>query len=88
VYFAEAGKAKKDGCGCTKMDAGRMKRRMSWTLRLHCGGTYEEFRTAVLAVLEHHFNNHVHCAAWCTAGTGSEEELRETGLRFRCIMRS
>jgi hypothetical protein len=67
VYFAEAGKSKKDGCGCTKTDAERMKRRMSWTLRLHCGGTYEEFWTAVLAVLEHHFNNHVHRAAGSTS---------------------
>jgi hypothetical protein len=82
VFFAEAGKSKKDGCGCTKMDAERMKRRMSWTLRLHCEGTYKAFRTAVLAVLEHHFNDHEHCAA--LAGTESEEELRDTGLRFRC----
>jgi hypothetical protein len=29
VCFAEAGKSKKDGCECTKMDAERMKRRMS-----------------------------------------------------------
>jgi hypothetical protein len=35
VLFVEVYKSKKEGCGCTKMDAERMKRRLSWTLRLH-----------------------------------------------------
>ena len=83
VIFTEAAKSKKDGCGCTKIDAERLKRRMSWTLRLHSRGTFEEFQTAVLAVLEHHFNNHEHCASWCKATSGTEEEIRERGLRFR-----
>ena len=63
VYFVEAAKSIANGCGMTKMDAERMKRRMSWTLRLHCGGTYEEFRRAVTAVLEHHFDNHEFCGS-------------------------
>jgi hypothetical protein len=88
VIFAEAMKSKKDGCGCTKLDAERMKRRMSWTLRLHSHGTFPEFQRAVLAVLEHHFNNHEHCEAWCKAAHGTEEEIREQGLRFRCKVRN
>jgi len=84
VFFTEAQKSKANGCGCTKVDAERMKRRMSWTLRLHSGGTYEEFVRAVLAVLEHHFNNHVHCGDWCKAGEGTEAELSERRQRFRC----
>ena len=36
--FAEAAKSKKNGCGMTKVDAERMKRRLSYTLRLHTGG--------------------------------------------------
>ena len=90
VIFLEASKSKKDGCGCTKMDAERMKRRMSWTLRLHSDGTYLEFRKAVLAVLEHHFNNHEHCGSWCKSigGDQTEEEGRELGLRFRCKERN
>jgi hypothetical protein len=83
VLFAEAAKSKKNGCGCTKLDAERMKRRMSWTLRLHSNGTYTEFRKAVLAVLEHHFDNHQHCADWCQAASGTAEEIRDSGLRFR-----
>jgi hypothetical protein len=81
--FAEANKSKKNGCGVTKADAERIKRRLSWTLRLHCGGTYEEFKTAVEAVLEHHFDNHEYCGDWCTSAHGTEEEVREQGFRFR-----
>jgi ribosomal protein L37AE/L43A len=88
VMFCEAAKSKKKGCGMTKMDAERMKRRMSWTLRLHSTGTYEKFRTAVTAVLEHHFNNHLFCADWCQAANGTEEEIRESGLRFRDKIRN
>ena len=88
VIFTEAMKSKKDGCGCTKVDAERMKHRMSWTLRLHSLGTFPEFQRAVLAVLEHHFNNHDHCEAWCKHAGGTEEEIRESGLRFRCKVRN
>jgi hypothetical protein len=82
--FAEAIKSIAKGCGCTKIDAERMKRRLSWTLRLHCFGTYEDFQTAVLAVLEHHFNNHQYCGDWCQATSGTMEEVRASRLRFRC----
>jgi hypothetical protein len=86
--FAEAIKSVANGCGCTKVDAERMKRRLSWTLRLHCFGTYEEFQTAVLAVLEHHFNNHQFCGDWCKSTSGTEEEVSAAGLRFRCKERN
>jgi hypothetical protein len=86
--FAESVKSISNGCGCTKVDAERMKRRLSWTIRLHCFGTYEEFKTAVLAVLEHHFNNHTICRDWCKSGQGTTEQIEETGLRFRCKTRN
>jgi uncharacterized membrane protein YheB (UPF0754 family) len=66
------------------MDAKRMKRRLNWTLRLHCLGTYDDMKTAVRAVLEHHFNNHEFCVEWCVARNGTAEAVGETGLRFRC----
>jgi hypothetical protein len=53
-----------------------MKRRLSWTLKLHSGGTYEEFKRAVQAVLEHHFHNHEFCADWCQATEGTAEEIK------------
>jgi hypothetical protein len=81
VLSAEANKSKKDGCGCTKMDAEGMKRRLSWTLQLHCLGTYEQLKTAVQAVLGgHHFDNHEFCADWYESAKRTEEVVRETGL--------
>jgi hypothetical protein len=81
--FAESVKPLVNSCGCTKVDAERMKRRLSWTLRLHCFGMYHEFETAVRAILEHHFNNHQYCGDWCKLASGTAEGLQETGLRFR-----
>jgi hypothetical protein len=87
--FAEAIKSIANGCGCTKVDAERIKRRLSWTLRLHClFGIYEQFQTAVLAVLEHHFNNHQFCGNWCKSTSGTAEEVSAAGLRFRCKERN
>jgi hypothetical protein len=70
------------------MDAERMKRRLSWTLRLHCFGTYDAMKTAVRAVLEHHFNNHEFCVDWCQARNGAAEAVGDAGLRFRCKERN
>jgi hypothetical protein len=81
--FAEAAKSKKAGCGMTKVDAERMKRRMSYTLRLHTGGTYEEFKKAMTAVLQHHFNDHSFCGDWCPA-----RDKPADGFRFRCKERN
>jgi hypothetical protein len=44
----------------------------------------DKFKVAFVAVLEHHFNNHDSCGDWCKAVLGTEEEMRQTGLRFRC----
>jgi hypothetical protein len=51
-HFALANeKTKELKLGCTTIDAERMKRRLSWTLRLRTKGAYEEFRVAVLRSL-------------------------------------
>jgi hypothetical protein len=52
-------------------------------LRLRTGGTFEEFRIAVLACLEHHFDNHIHCGTWCTAKGAEGEAKEQHSLRFR-----
>jgi hypothetical protein len=78
--FLESAKSVAKGWGCTKVDAERMKRRLSWTLRLHCHGTYEEFKTAVLAVLEHHFDNHEFGGDWCQFAKGTDVEVTDNGL--------
>ena len=83
--FSEANKPKKSGCGMTKVDAERMKRRMSYTLKLHTGGTYEEFKKAIMAVLEHHFNEHKYCSDWCpsSGNKNSGVDVHKIRLRFQ-----
>ena len=83
-YFALAGAKKSENLGVTKIDAERMKRRTSWTLRIHMDGTFEELRVHLTAVLEHHFDNHVHCGDWCKAKGKKGKEKKENSLRFRC----
>jgi hypothetical protein len=80
AMFKEAMKSKRDGCGCVKIDAERMKRLMSWTLWLHSRGTLLQFQAAVKAVLEHHFNNHKHCEVWANM----DMEQRRRKVRVRC----
>jgi hypothetical protein len=61
-HFALANKKTKEcKLGCTTADAERMKRRLSWTMCLRTKGSYEEFRIAVLACLEHQLDNHKPC---------------------------
>jgi hypothetical protein len=74
----------------TKVNAERMKRRMSHTLRLNTKGACHEFRVAVTAVPEHHFDVCEFCGAWCPPRTeGSEGDVsNKGGLRFRCKTRN
>lgn len=55
---------------------------------MHSAGTYDEFTKAVVAVLEHHFDNHEHCSNWCQARKGMQEEVRDSRLCFRCKIRN
>jgi hypothetical protein len=85
-HFALANENTKElKLGCTTVDAERIKRRLSWTLRLRTKGTYEEFRIAVLACLEHHFDNHDHCLeVWCPAKRATDDSREKHSLRLRC----
>jgi hypothetical protein len=80
-YFLLAGAVKAKNLGVTKIDAERMKRRLSWTLRIRTGGTLEEFQEHLTAVLEHHFNNYDHCGDWCKAKGMNDEFMEEDKLR-------
>jgi hypothetical protein len=43
---------------------------------------------AVLAVLEHHFDDHKFCGDWYQSAKGTYMEVSENGLRFRCKVRN
>jgi hypothetical protein len=82
-FFALSLKPKKEKKGFPSVDAEQeMKGRMSWTLCLHAGDTFEEFQKAVLAVLEQHFGNHDLCGEWCKEKYVSDAE--KTKLRLQC----
>jgi hypothetical protein len=51
---------------CEKSDAERLKRNLSFCIRTNVQKTFDEFKTAMNAVLEHHFDCHEYCdAEWC-----------------------
>jgi hypothetical protein len=85
-HFALANeKTKELKLGCTSVDAERIKRRLSWTLCLRTKGTYKEFRIAVLACLEHHFDNHEHCLdEWCPSKRAEGVARKKYSLRLCC----
>ena len=47
-------------------------------------GPFLEFQEAMKAVVEHHFNNHEFCSAWCPAKKWAGEEKVRKELRYRC----
>jgi hypothetical protein len=78
-------KTKELKLGYTTVDAKRMKRRLSWMLRLRTKGTSEEFRIPMLACLEHHFYNHEHCLdEWCPAKRADGDSSKKHSLRLHC----
>jgi hypothetical protein len=87
-YFLLAGAVKAKNFGVTKIDAKRMKRRLSWALRIRTGGTFKELQEYLTAVLEHHFDNHNHCGDWCKAKGMTGEEKQKNSLMFRCKTRN
>jgi hypothetical protein len=66
-YFTLAALCEEKNLGCTKLDAEQMTRQTSWALRITPKGTFDKFKTALMAALKHHFDNHEHCGGWCKA---------------------
>jgi hypothetical protein len=85
-HFALANKKTKElKLGCTTVNAELMKRRLTWRLHLRTKGTYKEFRVAVLACLEHHFDNHDHCLdEWCPGKRAVHDSREKHSLQLCC----
>ena len=69
VLFTRSHESAADGCRCTRVDAERVKRGLSWTLHLHWSGTHKELKKAMFTA----FSN-VTSTTRSTVGTG--ESLR------------
>ena len=66
AVFAEARKPKKDSkYGVHLMDAHRIKRNWGAAQKQSRVKTFGEFKTAMNAVLSHHFDDHSKCGPWC-----------------------
>jgi hypothetical protein len=74
---------KKADCEGTPMDAERLKRNLSYAIRVNCTKGITEMKKAVESVLEHHFNNHGLCGLWCKVKNLSGEERTEAMLNYR-----
>jgi hypothetical protein len=67
------------------MNAKRLKRNLSYTIRVNCcASDIEVLRMAIESVLEHHFNNHSLCEEWCKVKNLEGPERQEAMLKYRC----
>jgi hypothetical protein len=65
------------------MDAKRLKRNLSYAIRVNFRSTLAVSRGAVESVLEHHFNNHSLCGLWCKVKNLVGREREEAELKYR-----
>jgi hypothetical protein len=67
------------------VDAYRLKRNFGyWLLSSHTE-TFDIFTEKSKAVVEHHFNNHIHCGDWCPMRKVTNATKTATGnLKYRC----
>jgi hypothetical protein len=66
------------------MDAERLKRNLSYAIRVNCRGSLNDMKKAIESVLEHHFNNHSLCGEWCKVRNLEGPERQEVMLKYRC----
>jgi hypothetical protein len=68
----------------TSTDGERMKRNMGYAIHQNKTGDLDQMRKAMTAVLEHHFNDHMYCGAWCPALFWKDDEKVRKALKYRC----
>jgi hypothetical protein len=59
-----------------KPDARRLQRNLSYAIHMNCDKTLEDLKKGTTAALEHMFNNHEHCGAWCSHLPKTDAEKR------------
>jgi hypothetical protein len=66
-----------------KPDARRLQRNLSYAIHMNCDKTLEDLKKGTTAALEHMFNNHKHCGAWCNYLPKTDAEKKECEWRYR-----
>jgi hypothetical protein len=68
----------------TRMDSTRIGKNFGYMARTLKQRPQEEFQDAAASVLEHHFDNHVHCGDWCKRKNETEEDRKRSVKYYRC----
>jgi hypothetical protein len=68
-------------CTMTRMDSTRIGKNFGYMARTLKDRPECEFVDAAKACLEHHFDNHIYCGAWCKRKYATEEE-RKTLVKY------
>ena len=68
----------------TKMDAKRIVKNFGYMAKSLPQMNECHFCTAGKAVLEHHFDNHEYCGAWCRRRNMTAEQRKASGQFYRC----
>ena len=72
--FSIVSKIRAQQCGCTKVDALRLKKDWGYIIKNNREETIKEFSEASKVTLEHMFNNNENCSAeWCFKTRASKE---------------
>jgi hypothetical protein len=69
---------------CTMVDAYRLKRNFGYWILSYHKYDFDIFQAKSKAVVEHHFNNHVHCDAWCAMKKADITQAATGNLKYRC----
>jgi hypothetical protein len=77
--------------GVNKVDCIKLQRNFGYMVKQLKESPESEWLDRGKAVLEHHFENHVHCGSWCRrkqlSVTKLEEDCRKPGKYYRCKVR-
>jgi hypothetical protein len=68
----------------TRMDTIRIVKNFGYMIRTLRDKDPSEYVNAGKAVLEHHFDNHEYCGAWCKRQHESEQQRKATLKYYRC----
>jgi hypothetical protein len=75
-----------DKFGMSNMDVGRIGKNYGYMIR-SLKRLQEEYLDAGKAVIEHHFDNHQYCGAWCPRKRLTKGQLEATERYYRCKTR-
>jgi hypothetical protein len=71
-------------CTMTRMDSTRLAKNFGYMARTLKNRDENEYEDAAKACLEHHFDNHKYCGAWCKRKDLSEEVKKQSVKYYRC----